>query len=566
MKSVTELLSLRRPARLAAILSIALVQCLAAHCQVFELSAGDSSLYQAAGGSLALHAPSYDAVVGGGMIAGRMHYGAAISKTVKSTTYSLGDGKIDFLLPTDVFDSSHYLYGRGLGIDTKLDSATIIGFAGTVSTLYETPVFEGASSSAKFGFFSLHDDLSARWKIYFDMIISDKISEIEAIRWKPTHGLELSAAAGLGADQPYAAGSLRLNKKWLDVTASYVSAGENFRRVVVSSPLQAEPVRGNVLVSLKPAHFLTLVGGTQSYLVPDSSTGRSERSTVRSASTYLQIAGGLFSATGYDSSSQGVTSHAASFTASRDITTRVKVTANYLISKPKGNVTAPSLFATVAEKLNEHVSINESLSSSDGQTSFLYGGSLLSNLLTFSANYETFYVPTRPSAPFQESLLLDVSLHLFGVASLHGNTFVGPTGHLLYTTEATGLISHTESDAKGSQLSLPGSLLRGLVVDQDDRPVEGAALMIDSRAVFTDSSGRFVVRESKPRQHKLSVNTDGFLNGGEWKITSMPTTIRSSTQQNAPETVVIVHRLRPNAVPTAAPSLEQKSPAPAPQN
>jgi hypothetical protein len=532
-------------------MGIAALSCLsAARAQVFELSGGNSSLYQAGGGSLSIHGAGSDTTIGAGMIDGHFGYGAKMQKQIGKSVYSAGDEQIDFLLPTDVFDPSHYLFARGLGYQTKREGLDIFAFGGTSSTLYETPMFEGSNFGTGMGFFSLRKVINPKWTIWSDTVASSKMSEIAAAQWEPARKFELSASGGVGANQPYGAASINLSRPWLDVMGSYVSAGQNFRRVVVSSPIQAEPYKGNLLVTVKPTSFLSLSGGTQSFLVPSQQTNENVSSSVRTASASLSFEGAALSGSLYNSSALGETNNAAAFTASRDVTHWVRVMSNYMVSKPKGNTGTSTLFTTITESLNQHFSVNESIDNSNGQTSILYGGSLLTNFVTFSANYENFYVPVDTTSPFQESLMLDVSLHLFGRATLHGATFVGPTGKTLYTATVDAVAVHGQSSVPGGeQFAIGDSVLRVQVVDQDNKPVEGAALMIDGKEAFTDDTGVFTMREHRPREHTLKVLTLLFLDGGHWEVVSAPAIIRSSRQQDDPGAVVVVRRI---PVPAAA--------------
>lgn len=547
---------------------IAVVACYAsreAHAQVFEINGGNSSLYEAEGGSISMEMPGFDTTIGAGMIGGHFTYGAKMEKVIGPSVYSAGDQQIDFLLPTDVFDPSHYLFARGFGLKTKREGMDLFAFGGTISTLYETPIFEGAGFGTGMGFLSLRRQITPKWQIWSDTIISSKMTQITAVQFEPAHRVVLAAAGGVGANQPYAAASLNLSRRWADVLASYIAAGPNFRRVVVSSPIQAEPDKGNLLVTVRPTHFLTLSGDTQSYIVPNITTNQNESSSVRSGSATLQVAKAILSGTVYDSSAMGETNHAAAFTAARDFTHWVRVMSDYMVSKPKGMSGSSSLFTTVTETLNQHISVNESISNSNGQTSLLYGGSLLTNLLTVSANYETFYVPVNTASPFQESLMLDVSLHLFGRATLHGASFVGPTGQMLYTATADALAVHGMASLPGEeQPDMGNSVLRVQVVDPENHPVEGAALLVDARPVFTDQDGYFALREHKPRQHKLRVLTDQFLDGGNWAVRSMPAVIRSSEREKEAAAVVVVSRIpRQRAAGTEA-EATQSAPAPGP--
>jgi hypothetical protein len=535
---------MRRALRTALMAIVACSVCCGARAQVFEISGGNSSLYQAGGGSVSMHGAGSDMTIGAGMFDGHFGYGARMDKQVGKSVYTAGDEQLNFLLPTDIFDPSHYLFARGMGYQTQRDGLNIVAFGGTNSTMDETPIFEAANFGEGMGFFSIRKAITPKWTLWSDTVASGKMTEITAVQWEPARKFALAAAAGAGANEPYGAASLNLSRRWADVLGSYISAGQNFRRVVVSSPIQAEPYKGNLLVTVRPTQFLSLSGGTQSFLVPSLDTNQNVSSSVRTASSTLAVAGASLSASVYNSSALGETTNAAAFTASRDVTHWVRLMSNYMVTKPKDSTATSILFTTITENLNQHFSVNESIDNSGGQTSLLYGGSLLTNFVTISANYENFYVPVDTTSPFQESLMLDVSLHLFGRATLHGATFVSPTGKTLYTTTADAVAVRGESTAsEGEQIFIGNSVLRVQVVDADNRPVDGAALMIDGKEVFTDETGIFVMREHRPRKHTLKVMTLLFLDGGHWEVMSAPEIIRSSNREDDPGAVVVVRRI-----------------------
>ena len=112
--------------------------------QVFEVNGGASSLYQAQGGTLSVRGPSYKASLGAGTVAGRFVGGANFTKVVGRATWITGDDLIHFVLPTDIFDASHYVVAQGAGVLTTLRNTGVFAFAGATSTEFDSPLFEGA--------------------------------------------------------------------------------------------------------------------------------------------------------------------------------------------------------------------------------------------------------------------------------------------------------------------------------------------------------------------------------------------------------------------------------------
>jgi hypothetical protein len=148
-----------------------------------------------------------------------------------------------------------------------------------------------------------------------------------------------------------------------------------------------------------------------------------------------------------------------------------------------------------------------------------------------------------------QALIVDLQIRLFRGVSLHGGSFVAPDGSVRYTADASGIMTRESTDGRGSaqHYSIGSSILRGRVVDTKGQPVEGAALLIDNIPVFTDSDGRFFVRERKPHTHKLQVLPDRFLNGGSYEVQSAPSAVKATKDATDAETLIIVKRVAGNA-------------------
>jgi hypothetical protein len=115
--------------------------------QVFQVGGGTSTLYQAGGGIITIRAPSYDLSAGAGTMSGHVIRGARLVKSTPAVKYILGDDRIDFRFPTDVFDTSHFLLARGIGVGIAREGkADILAFVGATATDFGNPLFEGAKT------------------------------------------------------------------------------------------------------------------------------------------------------------------------------------------------------------------------------------------------------------------------------------------------------------------------------------------------------------------------------------------------------------------------------------
>jgi hypothetical protein len=512
--------------------------------QVFEVNGGASSLYQAQGGTLSVRGPSYKAYLGAGTVAGRFVGGANFTKVVGRATWITGDDLIHFVLPTDIFDASHYVVAQGAGVMTTLRNTGVFAFAGATSTEFDSPLFEGARAENPAFILFLDRRLAPGLSLSSKMIFSRQTTAIEGLDWTVADRLKLGFSGGVGANQPYGAASLDFRRKWIIVQAAYIEAGDQFHRAVVEAPLLSEPDRENAVVTLKPTRFFSISAGRQNFLTPLSNSQNNVRSSIDQSTASLDVVGVGLVASFYHSTYLGNWNDSTAYTAGRDFTHRLHATASYLESRPNNAAKTRSFIANFSEVLTPRWNVTEVLTRSHGQTTISFGGGFLSNLVSASAEYETYYVPQRNSSPFVQALIIDLQILFHGV-TLHGGSFLAPDGSLRYTADATGIMTRETTGGGGSaqHYSIGSSILRGRVMDSKGQPVEGAALLIDSVPVFTDSDGRFFLRERRPHTHKLQVLPDKFLNGGTYEVESAPSTVKATKNAAEPETLIIVKRV-----------------------
>jgi hypothetical protein len=173
--------------------------------QVFQVHGGASSLYQAQGGTLSVRASGYTASVGAGTVAGRFAGGANLTKVVGRSTWIMGDDFIHFVLPTDIFDASHYVVAQGLGVMTTWKHTGVFAFAGATSTVFDSPLFEGARAENPAFILFLDKRLAPGVALSSKMIFSRQTTAIEGLDWYPADRLKLGISGGIGANQPYGA-------------------------------------------------------------------------------------------------------------------------------------------------------------------------------------------------------------------------------------------------------------------------------------------------------------------------------------------------------------------------
>lgn len=517
---------------------------LSAGAQVFEVKAGSSSLFQAQGGTLTVHGASYDASLGMGVVAGRTVLGANATKMGGSNLYMLGSHTMVVNLPTDIFNNGHVLYATGASVKRTAHGRELTVFGGATSRNYGSPFFDGMTMQQPLALILWKRPFGARVTAGSQVMVTRKVTALASLAWEPAQRWQMAVAAGMGANAPYAAASVSGSKRWMDLQAAYIKAGESFRRLDVrdAALLQPEPYGANLQMMLRPTQHVSLAFGRQHYLVPQEDSADAVKSRLDNVSLAWRMAGAEFSANVFRSEYGGRESLSEILAASRKVTRRVQISASWLHSETDDAGVTSNVVATAEEMLSPRWTLNQTISSAGGQTNMGFGGAFLSHLATLTADYETYFVPGRADGPFEQALITNADINLPRGVVLHAGTFVGPTGKLLYTGEVRALMSR-EGTPVQTAAPMGSMLVRGRVVDVQGRPVAGAALLVNAVSVYTDASGCFSLHERRGRTHTLTVLVEQFMDGGRYRVVSAPTTIRSEGSESAVEAVVVVARV-----------------------
>jgi hypothetical protein len=252
----------------------------------------------------------------------------------------------------------------------------------------------------------------------------------------------------------------------------------------------------------------------------------------------------------YDSSSANNRTRAFSVGTQRNITPRITASADFLRAIPsRGNRTS-SLVGTVREKIRPRLRLDETLQIGPKQRTFGFGGSLESNWISVSLEYQTIYIPFFvPGVPsFQQVALVHLRLLLPHDLELNGDTNVTPLGRVRYTAYATAF-DYREGSAGGTPFS-PGPaykfhdcVARGRVLDTQRTPVPEVAFRIGPNLVFSDWDGIFLSRFPNCRTYSFHLSPEDSLTAIPYKIVSAPDTVTATRQEHSLEVTVILQRI-----------------------
>ena len=539
--------------------------------QVFEVTAGASTSYGAAGGGIIIHGKAIQTSLGAGLIQGHFAAGGSSFRTIPGGTLTLGQQSFRMDLPTDVFEASHLFFGTGLGVVYAPDPRhTLSGFAGLSSQDGGTPLFGAALLQQKAAFARWARPLTSDCGITWMALLSTKSAMLQSVACELSPSLEIAGTLGFGAGAPYLAGSFTFERPRLHLRASFIDAGETFDRGNDVDQPTPEPVRENLAaevnltrewtVSGAHQHFLTL--GTATRFVPAAMPAAPVHSSLDTASAQYQRGGTGTSVTVLHSTFQEAATPGLPFlkessdgvsAAFHHSFGRVLWSESLLHAFGDHQAGSTILINGVGVTVNPHLKLTEDVNVTAQGTTFSHGGTLLTNYSSFEVDYQFFYLASEPAHPFQQAMVFDAQVRLPHDLALHAGSNLGSEGRLQYTFQLSTLFARNEALPEPiSQGGLGINLLRGRVVDMVGQPVEGAVLLIGSQRVYSDSDGFFFFRERRPTAHEFHVLTDEFLEMGAFEVRDAPVLVHTSTQSQA--LVIRVDRRRGGASETPLPA------------
>lgn len=518
---------------------------LPAGAQVFKIGGGSSSLYDAQGGSFEMQSRKYSFSLGLGAVDGKLRLGARLKTHFHSYEVTAGDDTIRFRMPTDIFDSGHYLLGRGVGVAGKWHKATFYAFGGASSDMFATPFLHVASANQPVGLLFLDVPLSERVQFFSRNAVSQQQTSIQGVSWKRSKKTELSLAGGVGANQPFFAASFQTDRDWITVKASYVLAGDNFRRVAADTRLQPEVDQENIVVTLRPKPSFSISLGHQNLLQPAYKNSPTVHATVNEISGGGNLKGFRLGGALFQSESAGRETFGTSFWGGRRLGRRFDLGLNYFRSQSGQDPASSSISVNFRQIFSTRIEVLEVVSRSNGQTTAAFGGQFTSNRLTVGVDYQTVYVPFL-AQPFKQALTFNVRIRPFGNVQLSAQTYLAADGRVRYTTSGQTFLYRASGLQVGDSprgTVMAKNLVRGRVVDESGGPIAGAALEIDKELVLTDSTGGFFLRTKKAKEVSLKVLADQFIPPGFFEVVSAPATVQSEREELAGEVTIVVRRV-----------------------
>jgi hypothetical protein len=525
--------------------------------QVYEITAGASSVYDARGGSLELFGANYQARIDVGYL-DRPLFGVHLQGAVHGLVVGVGDENIPFPLPTDLFNST-YLVARGVSVERKRNASRAYLFAGATSQRFVLPFFHAARAETPAALFFYERQLTPALKVLSQNMVSSRQTSIQTLQWAPAPNTTIAAGGGVGNNGHYAASSISIDRAWLALRAGYTFAGQRFGRVPVPGASGAESEKDNVLLRLQRRGRAQLSVSRQNLLTQIdavSTAPASLRARVNgisgSASTFagIQVHVSIF-----DSLSGRVgapPSHGSGVTLGATASVRSVLTmqADGFESQTGQHITRVQT-GTLRERLTSKLTLSQTVTRTPGGTTVSYGGEVRGNLISLAVGSQMVFVPFSVSgrAGFQQVLQVAARIRLPHDASLNLSTSVDALGRTKLTAYGTAYAYGTVLDpaahahAPVAHVKFEKYVVTGRVVDVDGKPIEGAAIHVGQDVVFTDSDGVFSSSQRRRQPAVVAALLDQFMFGGKYEVVTAPAKADPEVAAKAQPISIVLRRV-----------------------
>ena len=552
----------RRTSRLAALAGLWLATAvLPARAQtVVELQAGGTSLYDSYGLSANVFGRKYEGWAGVGYQNG-WRFGAGLRTGFGDDTLSLGSNVLLSVLPTDVFSFGVNVLTQDVRYTLVHGRTTVSAAVGWAAGANESQFFRTYAFDAPFGALTARQQLGNRWLLGFSGTFAERQTALASAQWLALPSLILAASGGIGSNNPILAASASFAVERLSAVASYTWLPDGrFRRVDLPYPLQSEADKLNLRAEYEPWPEIAFGVGLQNFLQdsggPTVVTARGTTAFARAHRFGFRAQAGIF-----DSQSEGITNFSNYFGLGRSFGRLLDIETYLLQSRPSNGTLRNTPVINLRERVTRRVSLLQQLIWNDGDLTVQFGGDVVLPLGDLSVSYQLVQQPFAPEEPFKSVLSISARLQL-GRYATSVNTTVLPDGSVDYLATAStflylGQFGGMQPNAVGGGMRPGRFVLRGRVLDETGRPVEGAAISLNNELAFTNAEGQFLIRVNRLDDYRVQVRGEEFLLPGEWEVLSAPATIRAEREDRAQSADIILRRA--DGPPTAP---DHDAPAP----
>ncbi len=522
----------------------------------FNTSAGGDQTYNAYGIQTAFTWHNLAGWTGvgynNGMKAGgylRVPLNRSEAKQASEYHLDLGDAVLPATLDTDDYGSHSFsVRGGGISHDTRTTHTQL--FSGLLLEESMLPFMHtGDTVETPLVVMSVSRRLSETLQMHSLNSYDGKVTSIESFGWKPAKSLILSGAGGVGAGAGYAAIAGEYLRRQLDLRTSYISASPKFERQ--ETPYYNQEALGlNARVSFSPIDAVNLYYShdrDRTIVVGyPAVTGVSD-----SGSISINVAGFSLNPSASTVTMDGVSgpTKSESISVSRAITSRWRSFGSF-INLDSSLIKEKVEVAVNEFKISSRLMITQDFNRMDGQNTFSFGGHWISNLISLSAEQETYVSPIATAfggKPIFQAWTFSIRLRMPHGSDANLTSIVDPVGKVRWGGYLSGLkYSSVGPQNFDDTPSFSKYVVEGTVVDEaTGLGIEGIAIQIGKDVAMSNASGAFYLDVKNTKAMTVQVLASYSTQAFPWRLVHAPSAVRGQLEKAVEPIRITVSTRRP---------------------
>jgi len=525
-----------------------------ARAQVVAIQGGTSTLLGTSGAQADYHWGPYSGFFSAGYSNG-LQFGGLVSTQWKGYDLRVGDTQQNFALDTDILNPGQTsFYARGIQLSRKSKDRDWSAFFGKSATQYFGGFYNSYAPDALTGSFTFHQKLSSRLDFHSSTIIQDKFTTLASLNYKLSEHWVVATSGGVGRNAPYYSLGTELTRERYQVTASYTFAGQGFQRFKLVNAGISEHSGLNFKASFQPnQRWGFYVSHDEMMPITDErvSVYTGQKVSMNGVGVNTFIAGFRINANATNSTSGTFWTNSRNVMVQRNLFNRFLSMTGTVTQLNNQYGKNRFYVGTAEEHISPRLSISQSYTRSGGQNSFSVGGNIRTNRITVGIQqqmvYNTMAGSTRSAF---HAWAITLRLPLFRGIHVNANTYVDPTNRVRYTGFLDGIFFARNGETMPGRGQSPESvsfakyIVKGIVLDEEDKPVWGIAVQIDGHTtVYSDNTGQFYVRFAKRGDYPVMVHLDQSLSPFAYKLISAPGMAHADTDNLSKQIVIHVTRV-----------------------
>jgi hypothetical protein len=173
-----------------------------------------------------------------------------------------------------------------------------------------------------------------------------------------------------------------------------------------------------------------------------------------------------------------------------------------------------------SEIIRRKLTLVETETESGAQRNFDVGADYSTNAFSVGVTHNELFYPLLAN-PWQRTLSIHLSFRLPRNSAMNLATVALPNAKIRYSVYGGTYVYHDVDTSGLMQESMGKFEVSGKVLDSNGSPVSGASIRVEKETVYSEDDGSFSLRVKKNRAYPVVVQVDQFLLG-VWEIANAP--------------------------------------------